>query len=103
MYKCYHCGAIFYETSTREEEPESVPAPFGIGTVRMGGGTFDCCPECDSYHYEEMYFDGMHCPYCSEIIKLENIEDEDNCEFTCPKCKTEFIIEKGEVEDAYKK
>jgi hypothetical protein len=103
MYKCNCCGAIFYETSTKEEEPDCVSAPFGIGTVRMGGGTFSCCPECEGDDYEEMYFNGVDCPYCGEEIKLSDIEDEKNCEFTCENCKTEFIIKKGEVEDAYQK
>ena len=103
MYKCNSCGATFYETSTKVEQPESVPSPFGIGTVRMGGGTFDCCPECESYEYEQMYFDGIHCPYCSEIINLNCIENIDECEFECKNCKTEFVIGKGMVEDAYKK
>ena len=102
MYKCYHCGAIFYETSLKEEDSTSVPAPFGIGTVEMAGGIFDCCPECKSYHFDELYFDGIHCPYCSEVIDLKCIKDENNCEFTCEKCGTEFCIEDGEVESAYR-
>ena len=102
MYKCYHCGAIFYETGLVEEEPCFVPAPFGIGTVRMGGGTFDCCPECESLHYDELYFDGIHCPYCSEIIDLKCIEDYENFEFTCEKCNTKFEIEKSKIEYAEK-
>lgn len=103
MYKCISCGAIFYETSTKLEEPDYVPSPFGIGTVRMGGGTFNCCPECESTEYEKMYFDGMHCPYCSEIINLNCIEDFNDCEFECKSCNSEFFVKEGDVEDAYQK
>lgn len=103
MYKCNCCGAMFYETSTKEEEPDYVPAPFGIGTVRMGGGLYNCCPECESLDYDRMYFDGVHCPYCGEIIKLHDIEDDNSYEFKCESCKTNFYIENGDVEDAYGK
>ena len=53
-----------------------------------------------------MYFDWIHCPYCHEVIDLNGIvgEDEDkDCEFTCKKCKTEFLIYNGEIEDACQK
>ena len=106
MYKCYCCGALFYETGTKEVDADYVPAPFGIGTVRMGGGLESCCPECESDDYSKLYFDGIHCPYCHEVIDrktIEKIEDDENCEFRCQSCKTEFYLKNGEIEDAYRK
>lgn len=97
MYKCKCCGYVFFEPGQKEEQSCSVPAPFGIGTVQMGGGIFDCCPECESEDYDIIYFDGIHCPYCGEIIDLSCIEDEDNFAIKCPNCNRDIEVLNGEL------
>ena len=97
MYKCNCCGYVFFEPDQKNEKSCSVPSPFGIGYVQMGGGTFDCCPECKSCDYDTIYFDGIHCPYCGEIIDLTCIEDERNYEIKCKKCKNDIYVIEGDL------
>ena len=97
MHKCYKCNAIFDECDTQYEEACYVPAPFGIGYVQEGGGYYKCCPECGSEDYGDFYFDGINCPYCDNEIDYSQIEDEENFEYKCKKCKMQFQVEDGNI------
>lgn len=99
MFKCNTCGALFYEPEQKEEDPDFVPAPYGIGYVRMGGGLFNCCPECSSYDFEKTVWDGVHCPYCNEIIDLSCIVDDNNFETKCNACNEIITVKGGELWD----
>ena len=97
MFKCNCCGCVFFEPANKKEISDCVPSPFGIGNIQIGGGDFDCCPECNSYDFDKLYFDGIHCPYCGEIIDLSCIKDENNYDYVCKKCYKNIIVTDGEL------
>ena len=99
MKKCNCCGAVFEYPDTREESPDYVPNPFGLGSVPMGGGTFECCPECGNSDFDDLEFDGENCPYCDNKLNLDGIEDLDNCEIHCEECQCDIIVINGEFQD----